>query len=142
MANIASLLKAEISRIARKEIRAETEALKKASSQYRSDIAALKRRMAEQDRLIARLRKSKPAGVDKEKAEESSKLRFRADGFASLRKKLSLSAADMGKLLGVSLQTIYHWEKGQSKPRNSQLKGIAEVRKLGKRGATARLADS
>ncbi len=142
MANIASLLKAEISRIARKEIRAETEALKKASSQYRSDIAALKRRMAEQDRLIARLRKSKPAGVENEEAEESTKLRFRADGFASLRKKLGLSAAEMGKLLGVSLQTIYHWEKGQSKPRASQLKGIAEVRKLGKRGAKARLAES
>ncbi|MDZ4073711.1 MAG: hypothetical protein U1E04_03055 [Hylemonella sp.] len=47
MANFASLLKTEISRIARKEIRAETEILKKASAQYRSDIAALKRRLAE-----------------------------------------------------------------------------------------------
>jgi len=43
MANIASLLKSEISRIARKEVRAETQTLKKASAQYRSDIAALKR---------------------------------------------------------------------------------------------------
>ncbi|MBI2745238.1 MAG: helix-turn-helix transcriptional regulator [Burkholderiales bacterium] len=142
MANIASLLKAEISRIARKEIRAETEALKKASSQYRSDIAALKRRLAEQDRLIAKLKKNKPAAATKDMVEETIQLRFRADGFASLRKKLGLSAAEMGKLLGVSLQTIYHWEKGQSKPRASQLQGIAEVRKLGKRGAAARLADS
>jgi DNA-binding XRE family transcriptional regulator len=47
----------------------------------------------------------------------------------------------MGKLLGVSLQTIYHWEKGQSRPRASQLQGIAEMRKLGKRGAAARLAE-
>lgn len=141
MANIASLLKSEISRIARKEIRAETETLKKASAQYRSDIAALKRRVAEQDRLIVKLRKSKPATAANDKAEETTQLRFRADGFASLRKKLGMSAADMGKLLGVSLQTIYHWEKGQSKPRASQLRGIAEVRKLGKRGAAARLAE-
>lgn len=140
MANIASFLKAEISRIARKEIRAETQTLKKASTQYRSDIAALKRRIAEQDRLIAKLRKSKAASVAVEPGKEGPQLRFRADGFASLRKKLGLSAADMGKLLGVSLQTIYHWEKGQSKPRASQLQGIAEVRKLGKRGAAARLA--
>ena len=139
MANIASLLKSEISRIARKEIRAETQALKKASVQYRSDIAALKRRLAEQDRLIARLKKAKPAAT--ETGEEVPQRRFRADGFASLRKKLGLSAADMGKLLGVSLQTIYHWEKGQSKPRASQMQGIAEVRKLGKRGAAARLAE-
>jgi len=142
MANFVSLLKSEISRIARKEIRAETETLKKASAQYRSDIAALKRRVAEQDRLIVKLRKSKPAAAANDKAEETTQLRFRADGFASLRKKLGLSAAEMGKLLGVSLQTIYHWEKGQSKPRASQLQGIAEVRKLGKRGAAARLAAS
>lgn len=141
MANFAGLLKTEISRIARKEARAETEALKKASAQNRSDIAALKRRLAEQDRLIAKLGKSRPAAAVGKTAEESSQLRFRADGFASLRKKLGLSAADMGKLLGVSLQTIYHWEKGQSKPRASQLQGIAEVRKLGKRDAAARLSE-
>ena len=138
MANIASFLKSEISRLARKEIRTETETLKKASAQYRSDISALKRRLAEQDRLIAQLRKGQPAN-NAQDAEDSPSLRFRADGFASLRKKLDLSAADMGKLLGVSLQTVYHWEKGQSKPRSSQLKAIAEVRTLGKRGAAARL---
>lgn len=141
MANIAGLFKSEITRIARKEIRAEIQTLRKASAQYRGDIAALKRRLAEQDRLIAKLRKNRPAAAADSKAEEVSQLRFRADGFASLRKKLGLSAVDMGKLLGVSLQTIYHWEKGQSKPRASQLQGIAEVRKLGKRGATARLAE-
>ena len=142
MANIASLLKSEISRIARKEIRVETQALKRASAQYRTDIAGLKRRIADQDRLISKLRNGKqPAAEATEAAEDGPQLRFRADGFATLRKKLGLSAADMGKLLGVSLQTIYHWEKGQSKPRASQLQGIAEARKLGKRGAVARLAE-
>ncbi len=142
MANFASQLKAEISRIARKEIRAETQALKKASAQYRTDIAALRRRIAEQDRVIAKLRKGKPVVETSKTSEEGPQLRFRADGFASLRKKLSLSAADMGKLLGVSLQTVYHWEKGQSKPRASQMQRIADVRKLGKRGAAERLASS
>jgi len=41
MANIASLLKTEISRVARKEVRGETAGLKKAISSYRSEIAAL-----------------------------------------------------------------------------------------------------
>ena len=139
MTNLASFLKTEISRLARKEIRSETERLKKALAQYRSDIAAIKRRIAEQDKLIPQLRKGKPA-ADSKRADESPQLRFRADGFASLRKKLDLSAADMGKLLGVSLQTVYHWEKGQSKPRASQMKAIADVRKLGRRDATVRLS--
>jgi hypothetical protein len=37
--NIASVLKEEIARVARKEVRSETENLKKASAQYRSEIA-------------------------------------------------------------------------------------------------------
>ena len=44
MANIASLLKTEISRVARKEVRADTVDLKKALGVYRAEIAALKRR--------------------------------------------------------------------------------------------------
>ncbi len=44
MPNIASLLKTEISRVARKEVRADTLALKKAIGVYRAEIAALKRR--------------------------------------------------------------------------------------------------
>ena len=39
MANIASLLKSEISRVARKEVRGEIAGLKKAVSSYRSEIA-------------------------------------------------------------------------------------------------------
>jgi len=44
MPNIATLLKTEISRVARKELRGESQALKKAVSAHRSEIAALKRR--------------------------------------------------------------------------------------------------
>ena len=45
MPNIASILKSEISRVARKEVRAEVSGLKKGVSGHRSEIAALKRRL-------------------------------------------------------------------------------------------------
>ncbi|MFM8575649.1 MAG: helix-turn-helix domain-containing protein, partial [Limnohabitans sp.] len=57
-----------------------------------------------------------------------------------LRKKLGLSAAEMGQLIGVSPQSIYHWETGKTRPRASQLEAIAAVRKLGKREVAARLS--
>jgi hypothetical protein len=60
MANIATALKSEISRVARKEVRAETLQLKKQSAHYRSQIAALKRQVApraSQMPAIAALRK-------------------------------------------------------------------------------------
>ncbi|MBM3387792.1 MAG: helix-turn-helix transcriptional regulator, partial [Betaproteobacteria bacterium] len=129
----------------RKEVRAETKALKKANAQHRADIAALKRRLVELERALAR--QGKVAGKGAPSAEgdadadaDAPNLRFRVAGFANLRKKLGLSAAEMGQLLGVSAQSVYHWETGKTRPRASQLAAISAVRRLGKREVAARLA--
>lgn len=145
MSSFADQLKSEIARIARKEMRSEIRALKKANAQYRADIAALKRRLQALERAVARQAKgggkdsARPAAAD-EGASAGSSLRFRVAGFANLRKKLGLSAAEMGQLIGVSPQSIYHWETGKTRPRASQLEAIAAVRKLGKREVAARLS--
>lgn len=145
MSSFADQLKSEIARIARKEVRAENRTLKKANAQYRADIAALRRRLQELERALARLAKS--GGKAASRAREADEglapaqgLRFRVAGFASLRKKLGLSAAEMGQLIGVSAQSVYHWETGKTRPRASQLAAIAAVRKLGKREVAARLS--
>jgi len=140
--NLASAFKAEIARVARKETKSGNQALKKSSSQYRSDIAALKRRVGELERLVGHLSK----GVARAKrvtnvTKDDPKLRFRSGGFATLREKLGLSAAEMGLILGVSGQSVYKWEQGKAKPRASQLLAIAAARKMGKKGAAARLAE-
>ena len=57
MSNLATTLKEEISRVARKEVRRETMALKKASAAYRSEIATLKRRALELERQLRLLGK-------------------------------------------------------------------------------------
>lgn len=141
MPNIASILKDEILRLARKEVRNELEGLKKASAQYRSDIAALKRQVAALTKQAAKLepKDSRKVTVDPESGETTS-FRFSAQRFAAQRQKLGLSAGDMGTLIGVSPQTIYHWESGKTRPRQSQLAAIAAVRKLGKRQIKAKLA--
>ncbi len=139
--NIASALKQEISRVARKEVRAEVQTLKKASTQHRSDIAALKRRVAELERLVARLAKGKSRPLaDAGSADTPTALRFSAKGLATQRKRLGLSAADAGVILGVSGASVYNWEDGTTRPRASQLPAIAQLRKMGKREAAARLA--
>jgi DNA-binding transcriptional regulator YiaG len=140
MSNFASQLKSEIARIAKKEIRGESAPLKKSSSQYRSDIAALKKRVATLEALVKKLskvaQKSRPEAAD---VADDKNLRFRSAGFATLRKKLGLSANEMGHLLGVSGQSVYKWEQGKAKPRANQLKAIAAVRKMGKKQAHAML---
>jgi DNA-binding transcriptional regulator YiaG len=141
MSNFAAQLKIEISRIAKKETRTQAAVLKKAQATHRAEIADLKRRIASLEAVVRRLGKTpaRPATPAKEE-DESQGLRFRADGFASLRKKFGVSATQMGLLLGVSNQSVYHWETGKSKPRAAQLQAIAAVRKLGKKEVAQRLA--
>ena len=141
MPNIASALKSEIARIARKEVKAETEALKKAAARYRSELAMLKRESAALQKEIGRLAKGNAtrATAGTERGEMSTKLRFRASGFAAHRRRLGISAADVGRLMSVSGQTIYHWESGDARPRARQMPMIAAFRKLGKRQALAAL---
>lgn len=139
MANIAAVLKEEITRLVRKQLKAETEALKKASIRHRADIAAMKRRIDSLEKQVSRLEKLAPqkAAIIAD-TETETKLRFRQDGFSALRKRLGLSAEKMGALIGVSGQTIYNWEGGVH-PKPDQLALIAAVRKMGKREVKARL---
>ncbi|MDA7418550.1 helix-turn-helix transcriptional regulator [Xenophilus arseniciresistens] len=141
MSNLASLLKAEISRVARKEVRAEIETLRKASAQQRSHIAALRRQIQDLERAVRRASRSLEAGAAKEapSADEGPARRFSAGRLASHRGKLGLSAAAYGQLVGVSGQTIYNWEQGQARPRPEQLKKLVAVRALTKASAAAQL---
>ena len=145
MTNFTALLKTEIARLARKEARAEIEPLKKIISQQKSELSDLKRRLADLEKGMKKLTtsavNSPQVGLRSAEPEKTPGLRFRTDGFASLRKKLELSGADMAKLLGVSIQSVYHWESGKTKPRAAQLAAIAAIRKLGKKEITLRLGN-
>lgn len=144
MPNIAAVLKAEIARVSRKQSKTESESLKRSSAQHRSDIAALKRRVIQLERMVVGLAKGvghvrAPAISEGNDAEGAH--RWRPEGFKKLRAKLELSANDMGRLIGCSGQSIYKWEDGKARPRASSLPAIAAVRKMGKREAMAKLAE-
>ncbi|HEY1140010.1 MAG TPA: helix-turn-helix domain-containing protein [Lysobacter sp.] len=138
MANFATLLKTEIARLARKEVRTEVESLRKASTAYRREIAELKHKVAQLERGLKVASRALPAAPKVEPV-ESSRARVTAAGIRTMRSKLGLSAADFGKLAGVSGQSIYHWEQEKSVPRKSQLPKLIALRGLGKKEALARL---
>jgi DNA-binding transcriptional regulator YiaG len=141
MPNIASLLKDEITRLARKELRANTENLKKAVATYRSEIAALKRRVDTLERQAKRTAKVVSSVQPAQKESSDAKHRFSAKGLATHRQRLGLSAADYAALLGVSALSVYKWEGGQARPRARYLPGIAAIRSMSKREAAARLEE-
>ena len=140
MPNIAAVLKEEIVRLTRKEIRKQTNVLRKASAQYRKDIAEMKRRVAELQRRIGPLEKQAIKETSLPVAEaDAEHVRFSAKGLRSQRQRLGLSAADCGKLIGVTDQTVYNREHETGRPRKQQLARIASLRRLGRREARARL---
>ncbi|HEY6941637.1 helix-turn-helix transcriptional regulator [Dokdonella sp.] len=144
MPNIATFLKAEIARLARKEIRGEVGALRKSSAAHRRDIAALKREIATLQRQNKQLAKraSVVAETDADGGEGDVRNRFSAKGFKSLRARLGLSADQLATLLGASMQSVYNWEHGKTTPRPNQVAAIAALRTIGKREAMRRLEEA
>lgn len=141
MPNIASILKEEIARVARKEVRRETTALKKGATTHRSEIAALKRRATEMERQLRALgRTARPEVVSA--ANDESILegtRFSAKSLIAQRKRLGLSAADLGLLMGASTQSIYNWESGKARPHEKFMPTIVALRSVGKKQTLAQL---
>ena len=141
MANLASLLSDKIRRMARREIRGQTQKTRRLTAQHRRDLAALKRQVAALARTIAFLEKQEQRRVASPPPppQEAKGVRFSARSVKAQRARLGLSARDFGRLLGVAALTIYSWESGKFRPRQKQLAGLAAVRHLGKREARQRL---
>jgi DNA-binding transcriptional regulator YiaG len=145
MPNLAVTLKAEITRLARKEVRAETESLRQTVAGLRSELAATKRKVRDLESALKRstIRRPKAEGSAAAEAAEGSapKLRFSAKGLATNRQRLGLSTEDFGRLVGATGQAVSGWERGLNKPRDRYLPAIAELRTVGKRDAAKRLAE-
>jgi DNA-binding transcriptional regulator YiaG len=146
MPNVASVLKQEIARIARKEAKAAVGPLRKPSVRARADIAGLKRRLAALEKankdLLARLVKVE-AAQPVPATEPAARGWISGKGIRSLRKRLGLSQNEFARLAGVSGQAVYMWE---SKTGTLTLRGptkakVFAVRGLGAREARRRLAE-
>lgn len=140
MPNIAVAFRQEITRLARREIRSQTQGLRKASAQFRRDVAGLKRHASKLKAEVARIERR----IGKDVAQQTTEadpgiIRYSAKSVMAQRSRLGVSAADYGKLIGVTGHTIYKWEHGASRPRKAQLSAFATIRRLGKTEARARL---
>lgn len=141
MPNLAAVMKEEVLRLSRKEIRNELAPLRKTVSSLRQEVQGLKRDRAALQKELARLAKVASAvNPEPAEADELSHAFMRPAGIKTLRKRLGLSAEQMGLLTGASGQSVYNWEGGV-RPRKAQMGKLVELRSLGKREVASRLEE-
>ena len=136
MPNIAIILREEISKIARKEVKDQVRELKQTVREQRDAIARLEKQLGPaKSKAAAKPTAAKPttakpaAKTSKAPAGDKRKQpRIAPDTIKKHRKRLKISQAELGKLLNVSTNTVLRWEAGTSKPRNKHLPGLAQLR--------------
>ncbi len=144
MPNIAQLLKDEISRLARKEVRSaciplqqQLRDLRKTTRQQREVIDALQQRIGQLQAVA-----SSPTEkiLEAPAIAEDRQIRLSGSSIKNHRQRLGLSQGQLGQLLNVSTNTIVRWEQGKSKPREAYRAGIAQLRTMGVREVKKLLA--
>lgn len=115
--NALSVLKAEISRLARKEAKSVVAPVQKASATYRGLIAGLRKQVAGLQKELAVLKRAVPSPERAlaTKTEPEGRFWITGKGIRTLRKRLGLTQVQFGKLAGVSGQSVVNWEGAKGK---------------------------
>lgn len=136
MGKIEGIIKSEIVRLAKREMRKVTTPLKKDVWTLKSAVSQLRKTVLDLERFIALQRKEwekKPPLKAAPEEVETSRLSPRL--IRSLRKRLRLSQRDLARLAGVTPLAVYQWESGVFKPKKEKRGVLVALRKLGRRDA-------
>ncbi|WP_110958449.1 DNA-binding transcriptional regulator [Acidovorax sp. ST3] len=148
MTAFSDAFRAEVLRMARKEIKGELGSLRKTVTAQRSEIAALKRDVRDLVSQVkgihkAAARQAAPGKAQTQDAEvparQGRRFQFKAEALAAKREQLGLSQQAMASLLEASALSVARWEGGKAMPRAAQLERIQVVLKMGKREAVRKL---
>jgi len=135
MGKIESVVKEEIARLARKEIRANVLPLKQEVTKLRLRVSQLEKTVAVLDRDASRMRKAEVEKLGKLKADEDEVQSARINGkwVQTLRQRLNVSQNELASLMGISVSGVRTWEYDISKPRGKNRAALVALRKLGRR---------
>ncbi len=143
MSKLMVAMKEEIRRLARKEIRTAIGGLKKDRVTLKRTVTDLKKLMKAERKTVAALseavsRQSSRLGAP---AEGQGRVRITGRGVRALRRKLKLSQAEFGKLIGVNGITVMKWEhqSGPLKMREKSRQAYLSIRDIGAKEANLRL---
>lgn len=135
MGKIESAFRAEVARLARKEIRSLCGPMTHDVRRLRRTVARLGRTVASMERIAKRWADEMQARKADLKVpeQEVESARLSPGLIRKLRKRLGLSQAQLGTLVGVSTLSVGLWENGKTSPRGANRTALVALRKLGKR---------
>ena len=135
MGKLEGMIKSEIVRLAKREIRKIARPLSRDVRSMRSTVSQLRKTVLVLQRLTARQEsESRKEKVLLEAApEEVKKSRFSPRLIHTLRKRLGITQKEMATLTGVTVGAIYQWEQGMFEPRGQKKGMLVALRKLGRR---------
>ena len=113
MPNLGVVLKEEIQRLTRKEVRAAVNPLKKRVAELARTNAALKRSVPQLEKTVARLNdeaKARQLQAVQKGGKAAAGTRVGPRSIAAQRKRLKLTRKQFGQVAGVSANTVYLWE--------------------------------
>ena len=140
MADVGKVLRDEMARLAKREIRAQTQPLTKQVRDLRRTVRDQRRRIEKLESEIARKQDRVGDGrIVAEVYEEDLDIRISPASIRRHRERLGISQREVALLLDVSTLTVSNWETGKTAPRGQNRVGIAEMRRLGVREAQERL---
>ena len=140
MPDLGKALREEMSRVAGRELRAALSPLNEQIRSLEREMSALRSQVGGMQGTAAKPSGKSPGNAKAAAKTERAAVRITPASIKKHRKRLRLSQAQMGKLLGVSAITILNWEQGKSKPRAANREAIAELRGMGLKDAELTLA--
>jgi DNA-binding transcriptional regulator YiaG len=141
MAKIEGIIKAEIMRLAKREVRAVFRPLKREVRQMSLKLSGLSKGFASLNRMAKDLHLDEAKPKLEATTEEVKASRLSPERISSLRRKLGISQREMGILTGASLGAVLSWEKGKFRPRGEKKGALVALRKLKKREVKKILAE-
>lgn len=135
MGKIESIIKSEILRLTKRELRAAFLPLKREVRGIKLRLSRLSKTFKPIDRLAReQIRQDEEKKLQLEASmEEAKSSRFTPERIRLLRKKLGISQKNLGILAGVTMGAVASWEKGKFRPNLNKKAILVAIRKIRKR---------
>ena len=141
MAKLESIIKSEIQRLAKREIRLTFLPLRREVRAMRLKLSGLSRGVLFLNRLTKELHLEETKPKLEATPEEVKASRLTPERIAGLRKKLGISQRELGLLVGATTGAVLSWEKGKFKPQGEKKAALVALRKVRKRDVRKMLAE-